>query len=235
MSMKINYEKDNYYLTDDALLYDNELMRQQYGDLIPSVKDKGTYCIFETNAPKTTPVVPVEELICDTRDHIGNISSISSDQALAAIRGAVTRLKTNTDSLTLRFPNPLQNSKLYRVLVDVRVVINRLEQEEGGTNIIPRQVERVEKEARVVILCGVECYGEQDGVDAKTVAKWLHAKAEELTVIIEGIKSAQKAASDAQEERNAQEARRRRNNMIALGVFLGTLTLAVFLAFLFWG
>ncbi|MCL1920131.1 MAG: hypothetical protein FWG50_03490 [Kiritimatiellaeota bacterium] len=152
MKLKIYYNDDGYYLADEALLYDNPTMRKHYGDLIPSVEDKGMYCIFNTGADEAVSAENVTDSVQVSLRCIGRKIPVASVQTFAdAIQEAASRLQRNAGNL--RFPDPRQHDVLYRVL---------------GND-------------RIVILYGLERYDGRQGIEAAAVAEWFQEKVGELT------------------------------------------------------
>jgi len=131
MSFKIKYRDDGYYLTDDALLYDNPIMREYYGDLIPEVRDCGIYCVFKTVEDENAPVEILDDAV---RDQVDGTDRTSAQAIAEALRGAAGTLSQRSAG-NLCFPNPRTCGELYRVLSGNRIVIlyglERYERQDG--------------------------------------------------------------------------------------------------------
>ena len=187
MNIRINYQDEGYYLSDDALLYDNAAMKAHYGDLIPSVRDAGTYCVFDTEI-ESDPLKDPLQMDLDL-------------MPLAEIRTLADTLRITSGKLQAhqgngRFPDPRHHSLLYRMSKD---------------------------KTHIVILYGLERYGENGYVDAAIVAQWLKERSEKLTDKIKALEEAEKAEKEKHDRECAariQNTKRMRKIVLIIGGLL---------------
>ena len=176
MQYSINYN-GCFFLDDDAVLYDNKLMRMYYGNLIPPVEDRGLGCDFNMGAIST--VYPLDSLdICinkpDESLRITDIFKLGTE--VAALDEAIYVLKNRypPQEAHLKFPDPGQTSHFYCLGFQ----------------------DSVRDKAQVLILHGLNSRERSVGVTAEHVANWLDKKAQSARKKIEKLNERKKELSD---------------------------------------
>ena len=152
---KISYE-DGVFLDDDALLYDNALRNDIYGDLIPVLHDMGTCVTFETDGELYfTPMPPIESFL----EEISKDKLLIWQAVLRHVSGVLREpfYKVEKHELSrLLLPSPVVNPSMYLL-------------GEGAAGYF------------FFILCGLKCRDLQDpGWPPLDVAEWMAALAEQL-------------------------------------------------------
>jgi len=160
----VKHSDDGYYLSDDALLYDAQAMREWYGDLIPLWSDDGNHYAFEMAESYEESVVALWAFIADDGKSAAELRGIETALNAAAGKLENGRAEQEREAPNLRFPDPVKHPNLYRIIKRLDVS-SRADDNPLGVLIFYGLVKHDDA-------CG--------GVKAEFVARWLRDCAEEV-------------------------------------------------------